>query len=662
VAEATTRWGGATEPIIPVRKHGKVDAFWQQVCELSRVDGLVNVNLPEPEAINAATILGLACVSIQHVDLNGPGRFTCNPEAVANPTPTTPATIADPSLKLWAITASGTLTAEAHQHYVENGFPVVATKFPDQVARCQVSRTSGLDRTLEQFGLRKSARGPSEFPTIVWIAGRRQLNDCLWYWNVRALRPLGFPEIPMLFLPGDEVDHWLHFSDSIESFLSDRSDMFAPDVVFCSLGETPDRIRQIAESWGLKESDDEVRTSYSYPPPPPRTPPFTYLVDRDPIRAFIFDRSYGVTQQMLVQAFPTKTTVNFNSPVHFHKPGLAKVNLTSSEFDHLPRRQSIAELVMMPSTWNDDQLEIFTHAANQYQFELKFPSSDLVVETILNESVSSWAMSQPGRAALSILSWGNAESLLEPGFYSAILSLTTRRTKKIIEQLQESIEVSEITDLRAVASELGGRVQRLSKTVGQIDNLSSGQQTSILEKLVSLGWAERGLRVKCEKCGVTSFVPIQESSDRALCPGCRQPSAYSPSPSGVSVYYRLNSLIDLASDLGVLPHLMTNSLLLQRDPRTHLFPGVDLEFHDGSKGEADLFGIHAGSVVCGEVKSSASSFDDDEIQKCVERSKKAGADVHLMSWIGDMPIKALEKATQLAEKSGMKLLPITLEV
>ena len=37
VAEASTRWGGISEPIVAVRANGSVDGLWRQVVEVTQV-------------------------------------------------------------------------------------------------------------------------------------------------------------------------------------------------------------------------------------------------------------------------------------------------------------------------------------------------------------------------------------------------------------------------------------------------------------------------------------------------------------------------------------------------------------------------------------------------------------------------------------------------
>src|ERR1700729_1887103 len=67
------------------------------------------------------------------------------------------------------------------------------------------------------------------------------------------------------------------------------------------------------------------------------------------------------------------------------------------------------------------------------------------------------------------------------------------------------------------------------------------------------------------------------------------------------MFYRLNALIDRASDQGVLPHLLARAALQKLDDTSHVLPGADLRFPDGSRLEVDLVGVLRGKVVAGEV-------------------------------------------------------------
>lgn len=68
VQEASTRWAGMTEPIVPVAHGGMVENWARNLFDLARVDGAVNVDLPDEEAQVAAAALGLECVPIAEID------------------------------------------------------------------------------------------------------------------------------------------------------------------------------------------------------------------------------------------------------------------------------------------------------------------------------------------------------------------------------------------------------------------------------------------------------------------------------------------------------------------------------------------------------------------------------------------------------------------
>jgi hypothetical protein len=80
IQEASTRWAGVTEPIIPVRKGGGVDDCWKQVVETANVNFSVNVDVPANDAPRAAEKLGLPLVELAHIDQVSPGIWTVHPD------------------------------------------------------------------------------------------------------------------------------------------------------------------------------------------------------------------------------------------------------------------------------------------------------------------------------------------------------------------------------------------------------------------------------------------------------------------------------------------------------------------------------------------------------------------------------------------------------
>ncbi len=129
------------------------------------------------------------------------------------------------------------------------------------------------------------------------------------------------------------------------------------------------------------------------------------------------------------------------------------------------------------------------------------------------------------------------------------------------------------------------------------------------------------------------------------------------SPS-LSIYYRLNSLIDRASDQGVLPHLAAQAALLERDARTRLLLGVKVKFSDGRETEVDLFGLHGGRVVAGEAKTSPAEFSSKQLCRDVELSHRLGAQSHLLVSSYPVDFETVKCAYDLAQSHSMQLLVI----
>jgi hypothetical protein len=83
IQEATTRWCGMTELIIPVHLNGAVDAQWSQMVHTANLDAAVNVDATSSAAHAAAGALHLGVTDIADIDRAGEGMWTCNPAFVA---------------------------------------------------------------------------------------------------------------------------------------------------------------------------------------------------------------------------------------------------------------------------------------------------------------------------------------------------------------------------------------------------------------------------------------------------------------------------------------------------------------------------------------------------------------------------------------------------
>ena len=242
------------------------------------------------------------------------------------------------------------------------------------------------------------------------------------------------------------------------------------------------------------------------------------MVNIDARGPLIFRREYGQIQDVPVEVSTGPTQIRFDSPVHFHRAGRVKVTFSSVFLNRYPRRDRVAHLFDRNSHWGSSGLDLFSSTLGQYQFVLQIPRLDDVVNVVLREAVSDWALSDKGKIGESIAHGAEVTELLTPGMYETIRTLTTRRAKHLFDELRALVSADPEADLAQIVFGIGGRVERRSLSAGQIDGVSVAQRAGLLERLVTLNWAERGLRISCSQWGVTSFVLLDAVADDAAVP------------------------------------------------------------------------------------------------------------------------------------------------
>lgn len=458
----------------------------------------------------------------------------------------------------------------------------------------------------------------------------------------------------MFLLPVEEVGNWLELKKRVHEVLCSRFGGFPVDAILYSHEVQPDQLHEIARSWDLVEDASDPPKGLSVSRLAPRTQPFTYRIDIDPMTYMYWHRRYGVTTRVPIQVFRDKTSVAFNSPVHFAGQGFLKLNVASDVLSPFPRRASVALLIQPESRWHNDGIELYQPALSNYEIDICVPQLSEVVETLLAEATDSHCLSDKGRMGQSITPSRKLDRLLDPGVFEAIRSLTTPRKEHVVETLKERVSTGTQPDYRRLASEFG-RLERKSQCASELMNPKRQITVSSIEALVGLGWAERGCRIVCNRCSVTSFVLFRDTTPSASCPGCESSEQYDSSPTGITTYYRLNSLIDLASDQGVLPHLLAIAALRKGSSDTFILPGVDVTFDNGTKREVDLFGVHGGKVIAGEVKTSAAEFTEEQIGRDIELSKLLLADVHVMACTEALNEEVKSTANQIAQRCEVDL-------
>ncbi|MFE4628669.1 hypothetical protein [Streptomyces mirabilis] len=130
VEEASGRWGGMTEPIIPVADSGVVSAEYAEMVGFAEVEAAVNVDVDDHAAQLAAESLGLPLLPIAKAD----SMATCAPSTVAAPTPQGVSqrlpqvpqyVFAAADVDLWQIAALGRPVSGVHREVAGHGPGVI---------------------------------------------------------------------------------------------------------------------------------------------------------------------------------------------------------------------------------------------------------------------------------------------------------------------------------------------------------------------------------------------------------------------------------------------------------------------------------------------------------------------------------------------------------
>ena len=662
IQEASTRWAGATEPIVPVRADGRVDAWWKQVVNLSNVEGLVNVNLQSALAESVAARLDLPVVDIAHIDEEGQTQFSTHPAALA-------ASIPDGEVDSWVMAAEDAslwqrvAAGDYYPHRVEDLSQVPVTRLAGREAaegfcRAQIEGSTWLDAGVRDFAEHRAVGLHHATPTMLLVTKSNSLRDFVYFWNLRALRSLRFACAPMALLPVNESVDWSHLGECLARHLR-RPDEVEPDVVLCSVNVDEATVDELGASLGLVRGSVKPYVGWTIPPPPLRQRPYTYRQDINPRQFVVFERDYGQTATTTVQVYGQDTRIEFESPVRFSGPGRALLHMESDLFAGLPKHPVTASMVIDSATWSGDKLQIAVSANDRYRLEARVPSlHDAAWELLRNRCVSA-ELSDKGRMARRLLERGGYEVLLDRSVRRAIDTLKTRRSTELAALLERlSAEGRLDADLDDLALRLGETQQRRFRSVEQLRSAAGAQGAESAERLCHQGWAERGLSIRCSSCSVRNFVELSDTAPEGACPACQaaQPYEVDSTTGAPQLQYRLHGLIDRAADQGVLPHLLAIAALREEYDRTFLIPGADVRFGDDTLREVDLFGTYNGTVVAGEAKTSPTGLEDTDIAADIELSAALGADAHLMVATEEIAHETVERAHQIARDANLELI------
>ena len=666
--EATSRWGGETEPIIPVQQDGTIAQGLRRIIEVAHVDGLVNVDASADHAGSLAASFDMPVTPIGRIDQRGVTKCTSHPADLGLPATVDGSNgyvIAAEGAPLWQVTAAGDLRAEAEKGFRDVGMAVRRAGFENEIGDSQVWGHTLLGATKVSMNEVFASPAPVDSPTAIYLVSEEDdFDGCVRFWNLRALRSVGpYGAFPMYLLPAD-ISDWTSWPGILAGALQ-RPDQFSPDVLIASSSVEAEAMHAFAQSMGLQLSEEEqVHRSLTFGKEvPKRSAPFTYLLAC--LNGYVeFERRYGMPESVDVPVIGEKTALRFTSPVPTKLPygGLSLVSVSDGPIDALPKREPVARLVADNAEWHDGAIQIPDRVQRNWRIELRIPTLAAAYKAVMGELTTSHPLSDKGAIGEGLRDEAAADALGEPHVFEAIRKLTTPRGEDIARKLQKLFGKDQplTGEQRAFAEEFGGRSERIFKSAERLGHGSFEAAQTALERLAGIGWAERGFQTACSDCKINSFVPLSQESARGIarCPVCGASTDYTRESDlrGLVVHYRLDARVDFANDGGVIAHLMVIGALSRRYKYTLLKPGVDLFFADGTRGEADVIGICDGKLVSGEVKMSGKSFTENQLNKDMDIVRRLRSSVYVMAATSPIEDCAKQYAKERCDQLGAELL------
>ncbi|MFF5839574.1 hypothetical protein ACFY7V_33480 [[Kitasatospora] papulosa] len=494
VTQASSRWGGMTEPIVEAQASG-LSPLHEQTVRVAKVEALVNIDADFQAAKKIAQGLGLPIVDLAVIRKSNVAS-TCSLAEVMQFDPAYPPIAASPTGTLWQLAAAGCVEP---RHFLEH---VRVSRREDEFGRYQLNEDTRIHSTLAQFGEYPSTPA-RHTPTVLWVVEGEGFTDSIDFWNTRALRPAHMIEMPMLLLPGaGTVKDWLDFPEQVARLLKSRPREFAVDVALVSRSASPEHLLELASALGLEPTEEEPRDGARMPASPARTAPFTFRTDLDPTAWVTFERHYGVPTSFDVQVFAGgPSTLRFIQPVRFDGYAGALVRFWGEPLLGLPARPSIARLVHPDAQWRDGKLQLaFQPMPHQIAVQMTFPLLPQVTEQLLDDVTTGHQLSSAGRLGTALAERAESSALLEPGVYEAAIALTTPRSKELLRRLKEHrADGHPDADLAELAATWGGRSERRYLPADKLQDVRAEDRAAALERLCSWAGPSAGWRASAPR-------------------------------------------------------------------------------------------------------------------------------------------------------------------
>ncbi len=237
------------------------------------------------------------------------------------------------------------------------------------------------------------------------------------------------------------------------------------------------------------------------------------------------------------------------------------------------------------------------------------------------------------------------------------LSRLVIRHARELQLRQDEIAFSELESAfheqreRFIAANPGFRTATSPEEVEEERNSATADLLRVLQSLTDCGVLQQGVRIRCINCGSRFWREMGTLQQKIKCDGC---NAAVPVPVESIWRYRLNSLIRNGIALhGCVPVISALRDLREKARDSFIYThgiGLFKEYGDPTPvAEMDLLCISDGKLVCGEVKSSASEFTQEELGKLARIAADIKADQVAISAFSDPDLLMTQHSKTLAD-------------
>jgi len=664
IVYATSEWGGYSQPIIPVHRHGHVRPRWWQFLQDLRPEFLIDY-CGVDSRLKSRIERELGSHVINHPPIyDEPGVHTTVAHSRGSLRGRTLFTAPDDAS--WGLKAALGIIPDEHRVPWEGlGAPLVPVEDPGELLRAQTGQSPS--------PIELTRAGTSVFQTeglmgapLILFTGRQSFWLLMTFWNVRAGAVGSFSRSHVIFMPFATMRD-AHLADPLREFCVQQRTR--PDVVV--IGKPASEVSDALAALGFEPGAPRVTVPLISNEPIARNlaeEPLSYLLNVDPREFALGSRREGIRRSVVVPLFRPTTTVKVETPTELI-PIAGNVRYDLHGFDVLtwPVSASTAKLVHEAAEFTDYGLSFVGSPSRVFERTLRIPDAAQVATAFLSDRGWRWGVSDKGRYVQALLADTPADlqgwaltGRLAVEIVQTMATTRRRRAEQLIAATgaavgEESLEgllrdlLPGIERQWKTAAEIGGEISRPERRV------SRNQVEPVLTALVSDSLVQRGMRFRCPRCSLRQAVPLGRLDDVVGCEGCRMRTPVSgPEGREPEIVYAINSLLDRVIEQDSLGDLLLLPLVRRHQGALWVIPGASLDKEMGSVArEVDLLGLSRDRLVMGEAKARRNAFTESEVADVRSLAEDIGAQTVVLATMDRWPPDERVGATQLIGQAGI---------